>query len=83
MTDEEMEQAIRLAHEQTATRPIAGGKPTERLRAVKSHEHSYAVTTSNLTSIRFCTTCGKSWILKPVFHQFKNAQMWEQILETD
>jgi hypothetical protein len=82
VNDEEMEMQIRLAHEQTSTRPI-GPTPTVRLQAVKAHEHSFQVATSNLTSIRFCTTCGTSWILKPILRQFKPVQQWEQILETD
>lgn len=82
MNDEEMARAIREAHEATDTRPLMP-KTTQRMQSVSPHTHSFQVATSNLTSIRYCVTCGRSWVLKPILRNSKHIQQWEQILESD
>jgi hypothetical protein len=63
----------------TTTRQIAG--PRQMYNAVSAHEHSYHVSIGGLTSILYCTACGKGWILKSVQRNFRNILLWEPIEE--
>lgn len=59
---------------ESSTRPVAGPKP---------HEHYYQVAVSSMTSIRFCSLCGKSWRLTAAQRHFQAATQWQEILEPE